>query len=180
MHMIFTETRLKGAFIIKPKKNEDERGFFARTFCRKEYEAHGLNGNVVQCNISYNKKRGTFRGMHFQVAPFEEDKIVSCLQGAFMDYIVDLREASPTYRQWICVELKAENRYSLYVPKSFAHGFFTLVDDTVVHYQMSEFYQPDHARGFRFDDPAINIRLPFGIAAVAPRDREFSDLFVTA
>src|SRR5687767_6701485 len=120
--MIFTETKLKGAFIIKPKKNEDERGFFARTFCQKEFEDHGLNGYIAQCNISYNKKKGTFRGMHFQVPPFEEDKIVSCLQGSFMDYIVDLRADSPTFKQWISVELTAENRYSLYVPKSLAHG----------------------------------------------------------
>jgi dTDP-4-dehydrorhamnose 3,5-epimerase len=178
--MIFTETKLKGAFIIQPEKMKDDRGFFARTFCQREFKMHGLNTDVVQCSVSYNNKKGTFRGMHFQVSPFEEDKVVSCVQGALLDYIVDMRESSPTFRQWIAVELSADNAYSLYIPKSFAHGFFTLKDHTLVHYQMSEFYQPDHAKGFRYDDPAFDITLPFAITTMAERDRTFSDLFVAA
>jgi dTDP-4-dehydrorhamnose 3,5-epimerase len=118
--------------------------------------------------------------MHFQLPPFEEEKIVTCVRGALIDYIVDLREDSPTFKQWISVELTAENRLSLYIPKSLAHGFFTLVDDTVIHYQMSEFYQPASARGFRYDDPTFNIRLPFNITTISQRDREFSNLLVPA
>lgn len=178
--MIFCETKLKGAFVIKPEKNVDERGFFARTYCKKEFEANGLNGTVVQSNISYNKKKGTFRGMHFQLPPFEEDKIVSCLQGAFLDFFVDMRENSPTFRQCMSVELNAADGYSIFIPKRFAHGFFTLVDDTVIHYHMSEFYQPGCASGFRFDDPAFNIQLPFAITTISPRDAQFSDLLVPA
>jgi dTDP-4-dehydrorhamnose 3,5-epimerase len=176
--MIFRETKLKGAYIIEYQKAEDDRGFFARTFCKKEFEAKGLNGEIAQCSVSYNRKKGTFRGLHFQVPPYQEEKIVTCLQGAFLDYIVDLREDSSTYKQWISVELTAVNELSLYVPKSFAHGFFTLMDDTVVQYQISEFYQPGYARGLRFDDPTFNIRFPFPITAVAEKDRAFQDLSV--
>jgi dTDP-4-dehydrorhamnose 3,5-epimerase len=178
--MTFTETKLKGAFIIKPEKNLDERGFFARTFCQKEFEAHGLNPCVAQCNVSYNKRKGTFRGMHFQIPPYEEVKMVSCVQGVLLDYLVDLREDSPTFKQWIAIELSGENGYAVYIPKSFAHGFFTLSDHTTVHYQMSEFYQPAYARGFRFNDPAFDIQLPFAITTMAERDKKFSDLFVPA
>ena len=176
--MIFIETKLNGAFLIKPFVNEDERGFFSRTFCKKEFETHGLNGNVVQCNLSYNSRRGTFRGMHFQVSPFEEDKTVACIQGSVLDYIVDLRESSPTFREWISVELTGQNGYSLYVPKGFAHGFLTLEDDTLIHYRMSQYYHPEAARGFRYDDPAFNISLPFEITTISERDREFSDVCV--
>lgn len=176
--MIFRETRLKGAYIIESQQAEDERGSFARTFCKNEFEAVGLNGAIAQCSVSYNRKKGTFRGLHFQVPPYEEEKLVTCLQGAFLDYIVDLREDSPTYKQWISVELTAVNKLSLYVPKSFAHGFLTLMDDTIVQYQISEFYHPDYARGLRFDDPAFNIRFPFPITTVAEKDRTFEDLTV--
>lgn len=178
--MTFTETKLKGAFIIKREENEDERGFFARTFCRKEFEAHGLSTSVAQCNISFNKKKGTFRGMHFQIHPYEEEKIVSCVQGALLDYIVDLREDSATFKQWVAIELSAENGCAMYIPKSFAHGFLTLRDETMVHYQMSEFYEPACARGFRVDDPAFNIQLPFPIGTVAERDMKFSNVFFAA
>jgi dTDP-4-dehydrorhamnose 3,5-epimerase len=176
--MIFHETKLKGAFIIKPQKKEDERGFFARTFCKKEFLEHGLNAAIVQCDISHNKKKGTFRGMHFQAPPFEEDKIVSCFQGAMLDYIVDLRVESPTFKEWIKVELSADNGYSLYVPKSFAHGFYTLRDNTEVFYQMTQYYHPEHSWGFRFDDPAFDIHLPSEIATVSEKDRSYPDLYL--
>lgn len=178
--MTFTETKLKGAYIIRPDLNIDERGFFARTFCQREFEKHGLNTNIVQCNLSYNRRKGTFRGMHFQLPPFEEEKIVTCLHGALMDYIVDLREGSPTFRQWVSVELTSENRWSLHIPRSFAHGYFTLSDDALIQYQMSGFYEPASARGFRYDDPSVNIRLPSAITTISCRDREFSNLFVPA
>ena len=178
--MTFAETKLKGAFIIKREDNEDERGFFARTFCRKEFETYGLNTSVAQCSISFNKRKGTFRGMHFQISPYEEEKVVSCVQGALLDYIVDLREDSVTFKQWVAIELSAENRCAVYIPKSFAHGFLTLTDNTMVHYQMSEFYQPAYSRGFRVDDPAFNIQLPFPIGTVAERDMKFSNLLLPA
>lgn len=171
--MIFEETKLKGSYIISPERLEDERGFFARSFCMKEYAAHGLVPFIVQCNLSFNKKRGTFRGMHYQAAPYEEDKIVSCIQGSILDYIVDLRRESPTYRQWISVELSAENRKQLYVPRSFAHGFLTLTPDAQVYYQMTEFYNTQSARGFRWDDPAFDIHLPFPVEAIADKDKNF-------
>lgn len=175
--MIFEETKLKGAFLIKPEKKEDERGFFARAFCQQEFMDHGLNADIVQCDNSYNKKKGTFRGMHFQVAPYEEDKIVSCTLGALLDFIVDLRPASSTFKQVINVELSQQNGYLLYVPKSFAHGFFTLLDSTQVFYQMTQYYHPECARGFRYDDPAFDIHPPFGITAIAERDKKYPDLF---
>lgn len=174
--MLFLETRLRGAYIIVPERNEDQRGYFARTFCRNEFAAYGLNPEIAQCSISYNKKKGTFRGMHFQRPPFEEDKVVTCLRGSFVDYIADLRPLSPTYREWIAVELNPNNRYSLYIPKSFAHGFFTLSDDTMIQYQMSEFYHPEYSCGFRYDDPAFNIELPFAVTSISPRDKTFANL----
>lgn len=176
--MTFHETKLRGAFIIKPQKKEDERGFFARTFCKKEFLEHGLNATIVQCDLSYNKKKGTFRGMHFQAPPFEEDKIVNCVQGALMDYIVDLRVESPTFKEWINVELSAENGHMLYIPKSFAHGFYTLRDHTMVSYQMTQYYHPEHALGFRFDDPAFDIHLPAEVATLSEKDRSYPDLYL--
>lgn len=171
--MIFNETKLKGAFVITPERLEDERGFFARSFCLTEFSRHGLYPTIVQCNLSYNKKKGTFRGMHFQVAPYEEDKIVSCTQGSILDFIVDLRPGSPTFKQWIAVELSAENRNILYVPKSFANGFITLSDHTQVQYQMTQFYHAESARGFRWDDPAFDIHIPFAVEAIAEKDKSF-------
>ena len=135
--MKFIETELKGAFLINPEPLEDERGFFARTWCRKEFEQHGLNPDWVQCNISYNKRKGTLRGMHYQIAPYAEAKLVRCTMGAIYDVIIDLRPDSKTYRQWISAELSAENRKMIYIPQGFAHGFQTLVDNTEVFYQMS-------------------------------------------
>ena len=147
--MIFTETRLAGAYLIEPERIEDERGFFARTWCRDEFERHGLNPRLVQCNVSYNARRGTLRGMHYQAKPHEEAKLVRCTRGAIYDVIVDLRPDSPTYRQWVAAELTAENRRMLYIPEGFAHGFQTLADETEVFYQMSELFHPESARGVR-------------------------------
>jgi len=173
--MIFTETTLKGAFVIELEKHEDERGFFARTFCRKEFEAHGLNSNLVQCNISFNKKKGTLRGMHYQIAPYQEAKLVSCLRGAIYDVIIDLRADSPTYCQWFAVKLSAEDYNMLYVPEDFAHGFQTLEDDTVVFYQMSEFYHPECARGVRWDDRTFGIKWPLSNRIMSKKDLSYLD-----
>jgi dTDP-4-dehydrorhamnose 3,5-epimerase len=171
--MIFHETCLAGAYIIDPERIEDERGFFARTWCREAFERHGLNPRLVQCNISYNPRRGTLRGMHYQVRPHEEAKLVRCTQGALHDVIVDLRPGSPTVRQWVAVELTAANRRMLYIPEGFAHGFETLVDQTEVFYQMSESYHAPSARGVRFDDPALGIAWPLEVAMISEKDRGY-------
>ena len=171
--MIFIETKLKGAYIIEPERLEDERGFFARTWCEDEFAAHGLNPRLVQCNISFNKKKGALRGMHYQVAPYEEAKLVRCTKGAIYDVIIDLRFNSPTHKQWFAVELTAENRKMLYVPEGFAHGFQTLEDDSEVFYQMSEFYHPECARGVRWNDPAFRIEWPIKIAVISLKDQSF-------
>ena len=174
--MRFTETRLKGAFIIEPERLEDERGFFARTFCQKEFEAHGLNPRMVQCNISYNKHKGTLRGMHYQAAPMAEAKLVRCTRGAIYDVIIDLRPESPTYCQWLAEELNAENSKMIYIPEGFAHGFQTLENDTEVFYQMSEFYSPEHARGLRWDDPAFGIEWPLTGKIISESDMSYQFL----
>jgi len=158
--VIFIETKLKGAFVIEPESIEDERGLFARMFCRREFEAHGLNPNIVQCNTSLNQEKGTLRGMHYQAEPHQEAKLVRCTRGALYDVIIDVRSSSPTFKQWAAAELNAENRKLLYIPEGFAHGFQTLEDDTEVFYQMSEFYAPEFARGFRWDDPSFDIEWP--------------------
>jgi dTDP-4-dehydrorhamnose 3,5-epimerase len=173
--MIFTETKLKGAFIIEPERLEDERGFFARTWCQQEFEAHGLNPRLVQCSISFNKRRGTLRGMHYQVAPYEEARLVRCTMGAIYDVVLDLRPASSTFKQWVAVELTSENRRMLYIPEGFTHGFQTLKDNTEVFYQMSEFYHPDHARGVRWNDPAFRIVWPSDVIVISDKDREYPD-----
>jgi dTDP-4-dehydrorhamnose 3,5-epimerase len=171
--LIFRETKLKGAFIIEPERQEDERGFFARTFCQEEFEAHGFNPRVVQCNISFNRKKGTLRGMHYQIAPYQEAKLVRCAGGAIYDVIIDLRLESPTFKQWIAVELTANNHQMLYVPEGLAHGFLTLEDDTEVFYQMSEFYHPECARGVRWDDPAFRIEWPIAEVIISAKDRRY-------
>jgi dTDP-4-dehydrorhamnose 3,5-epimerase len=158
--MIFRETKLNGAYIIEPERLEDERGFFARAWCQREFEIKGFNPDVVQCNISFNKKRGTLRGLHYQISPHAEAKVVRCTCGAIFDVIVDLRPDSCTYMAYISVELSAGNRLALYVPEGFAHGFQTLEDDSEVFYQMSEYYHPESARGLRWDDPALGISWP--------------------
>jgi dTDP-4-dehydrorhamnose 3,5-epimerase len=173
--MRFIETELKGAFIIELELLEDERGFFARSFCRREFKEHGLNPDVAQCNISYNKKKGTLRGMHYQVPPHEETKLVSCTKGAIYDVIIDLRPDSPTYCQWFAVELNTENYKMLYIPEGFAHGFQTLEDDTVVFYQMSEFYHSESARGLRWDDPTFGIEWPHSFPVISDKDKNYSD-----
>jgi dTDP-4-dehydrorhamnose 3,5-epimerase len=170
--MIFTETALKGAFIIEPEQLSDERGFFARTWCQKEFLNHGLNPNIVQCSISYNRKKGTLRGMHYQAAPHEETKLVRCTAGAIYDVIVDLRKDSSTFRKWISAELNEENRKMLYIPAGFAHGFQTLADNAEVFYQMSEFYTASHARGIRWNDPAFDIRWPFEVSVMSEKDEQ--------
>jgi dTDP-4-dehydrorhamnose 3,5-epimerase len=173
--MIFIPTNLEGAFVIEIQKLTDERGFFARTFCQREFHDHGVNIQVAQCNLSYNRAKGTLRGMHFQVFPHEEAKLVSCTQGAIHDVIVDIRPDSPTYRQHFAIELTAEANNALYVPEGFAHGFLTLVPDTYVFYQMSEFYAPGSARGFRWNDPAFDIEWPAEIKMISDRDAQYPD-----
>lgn len=172
--MIFTETKLTGAFVIDIEPHEDERGFFARTWCKKEFEEHGLNPRLVQCDISFNKKRGTLRGMHYQVQPFEEVKLVRCTRGTIYDVIIDLRRDSSTFGRWFSVELSADNRHALYVPEGFAHGFQTLTDDSEVLYQMSEFFHPECARGIRWDDPAFGIVWPAAKRIIIDKDQSYS------
>ena len=171
--MIFQRTALSGAFVIEPQRLEDERGFFARTWCQQEFLEQGLNSRLVQCNISFNHTKGTFRGMHYQQAPHEEAKLVRCTRGAILDIIVDLRPDSPTFKDHVTVELSEENRKMLYIPEQFAHGFLTLEDDTEVFYQMSEFFAPGSARGFCWDDPAFGIRLPMEVTVISARDRTY-------
>jgi len=168
--MKFMELVLKGAFIIDIEPREDERGFFARSWDENEFRQHGLNPCVAQCNISFNKKRGTLRGMHYQIAPFVEAKLVRCTMGVIYDVIIDLRPDSQTFRQWTAVELTAENRRTLYIPADFAHGFQTLVDNTEVYYQISEFYHPECARGIRWDDPIFGVEWPIKDVNVSQTD----------
>ncbi|RKY07690.1 MAG: dTDP-4-dehydrorhamnose 3,5-epimerase [Planctomycetota bacterium] len=172
--MIFTETPLKGAYIIEPERIEDKRGFFARAWCAREFAERGLNPNLAQCNISFNKKKGTLRGMHYQAPPHEEAKMLRCTKGSLYDVIVDLRKDSPTFKQWFSVDLTAENRKQLYIPEGFAHGFQTLEDETEIFYQMSEFYHPENARGVRYDDPAFGIEWRPGDMIVSNNDRSFA------
>jgi dTDP-4-dehydrorhamnose 3,5-epimerase len=176
MGIIFRETRLRGAFVIGPEIFEDERGFFARSFSEKEFEAHGINPRMAECNISFNKKRHTIRGMHFQSDPHAQAKLVRCTRGAIYDVIVDLRPASPTFKQWIGEELTAENRRMLYIPTGFAHGFQTLEDNTEIFYQVSDFYAPASAGGVRWNDPAFAIQWPStdGIT-INQRDQSYPD-----
>jgi dTDP-4-dehydrorhamnose 3,5-epimerase len=171
--MIFKETKLKDAYIIDLDDKKDERGFFARTFCEKEFKEAGQPFRAVQANLSYNKSRFTLRGMHYQVSPHEEAKIVRCIRGAVYDVIIDLRKKSPTADQWMGVELSAENRKSLYVPKGFAHGFLTLREHTEVHYLMSEFYMPGVGRGIRWDDPFYNIEWPNEAGIISEKDQNW-------
>jgi dTDP-4-dehydrorhamnose 3,5-epimerase len=171
--MIFTELRLAGAYLIEPERIEDDRGFFARTWCRDDFERHGLNPRLAQCNLSYNLQRGTLRGMHFQAQPHEEAKLVRCTQGAIHDVLVDLRPGSATYRQWVAAVLTADDRRMLYIPEGFAHGFQTLADATEVFYQMSVPFDPQAARGVRHDDPALGITWPLAVTRISVKDRGY-------
>lgn len=169
--MKFVETPLAGAFVIQPERRSDERGFFARVFCRDEFAAHGLDYTAAQCNISFNPTKATLRGMHYQVAPHQEVKLVRCTMGAIFDVIVDLR-ADSRFGRWFGVELSAENRDMLYVPKGFAHGYLTLTAASEIFYQVSEFYRPEFERGARWDDPAFGIKWPLRPELISDKDRE--------
>jgi dTDP-4-dehydrorhamnose 3,5-epimerase len=173
--MTFIEIPLKGAYIISPDRKEDERGFFARTFCKNDFSQHGLNPNLAQCSISFNKVRGTLRGMHYQIRPHEETKIVRCTMGSVFDVIIDLRPDSSDFKKWFSIELNSNNRLMLYVPEGFAHGFLTLEDNTEVLYEISEFYAPDTARGVRWNDPAFGIIWPESPKVISIKDREYAD-----
>ncbi len=168
--MIFTQTLLPGAFVIDLERREDARGFFARTWCREEFAAHGLNTDMAQCSVSFNRARGTVRGMHYQTKPYVETKIVRCTMGAIYDVIIDLRADSATYLRWTATELTAENRRMLYIPVGMAHGFQTLTEDAEVFYQISEFYHPESAQGVRWNDPFFGIPWPLMDAVVSVRD----------
>jgi dTDP-4-dehydrorhamnose 3,5-epimerase len=171
--MRFIPTELPGAYIVEPEPLNDERGFFARTVCAREFAAHGLATDFVQCSISVNNRRGTLRGLHYQTPPACEAKLVRCTAGAIVDVIVDIRAESPTYMKHLAVELTARNRRALYVPRMFAHGLQTLEDDTEVMYQISEYYAPDQSTGFRFDDPKLGIRWPLPVTEISPKDRQW-------
>lgn len=173
--MVFTATALGGAYLIEPERQTDERGFFARTWSRDEFDAHGLDPRIAQCSISFNTRKGTLRGMHYQTAPFAESKLVRCTRGAIYDVIIDLRPDSRTFTRWIAVELTAANRLMLYVPEGFANGFQTLEDETEVCYQISEEYSPQHGRGVRWDDPVFGIAWPAEPTIMASRDRAYPD-----
>lgn len=171
--MIFHETKLKGAFIVDLDKKDDDRGFFARAFCSREFEEHGLRPQVVQANMSYNHKKGTLRGMHYQVAPASEPKFIRCISGAIWDVIIDMRPDSPTYLQHVGVELSAENRRAIYVPDMFAHGNQALTDGAELLYLVGEFYTPGCERGVRYDDPAIGIEWPLAPTVISEKDRNW-------
>jgi dTDP-4-dehydrorhamnose 3,5-epimerase len=174
--MIFEEAKLAGAFVVELERREDARGFFARAWCANEFAEHGLTNTVVQANMSWNPRQGTLRGMHFQRAPHAEAKLVRCTRGALFDVIVDLRPGSETYKQWLGVELTADNRRALFVPEGFAHGFQTLVPDTEAFYQVSEFYTPAAEDGVRWDDPAFGIEWPDPANAfLSDKDRSWPD-----
>jgi len=169
----FYETPLAGAYLVELERIEDSRGFFARSFCTSEFAALGLDIAIIQCNVSFNRKAGTLRGMHFQAVPHEEAKLVRCTMGSLYDVIIDLRAQSPTFRQWYGAELSAKDHRMLYIPKGFAHGFQTLEDDTEVFYHMSEPYKAESARGVRFDDSAFGIRWPIPNPILSDRDRSY-------
>jgi dTDP-4-dehydrorhamnose 3,5-epimerase len=173
--MKFVQTELQDAYFIDPERMEDERGFFARTWCKHEFENQGLSASLVQCSISFNHKKGTLRGMHFQAIPHEETKLVRVTMGSVHDIIVDLRPTSKTYLKHIGIELNAENRTMIYIPKGFAHGFITLRDNTEIVYQMSEFFTPEAGRGIRWNDPTLKIQWPEQIRIISDRDKHWPD-----
>ncbi len=168
--MKFIETPLKGAFVIDLEKREDERGFFARAWCQNEFESHGIYRLPVQTNMSYSKSAGTIRGMHYQAAPYQESKLIRCINGSIYDVIIDLRKDSPTYKQWFGIELNDQNRTMLFVPEDFAHGFLALIDNSEVIYQVSAFYNAESERIIRFDDPSFGIKWPIEVTVVSEKD----------
>jgi dTDP-4-dehydrorhamnose 3,5-epimerase len=173
--MVITETRLRGTFVIELETFTDVRGFFARAWSEREFEDFGLESRFVETNISFNEKKGTLRGMHYQLAPHEQAKLVRCTRGSIYDVIIDLRPESPTFKQWFHLEMSAENRLMLYVPVRFAHGFQTLEDQTEVTYQTSAYYAPEYGRGVRWNDPAFNISWPNDNLIIIDRDRNYED-----
>lgn len=173
--MIFKPTELPGAFVIELERHEDARGYFARTFCEAEFAAHGLETRVAQCSVSFNRRKGTLRGMHYQVPPFEEVKLVRCCRGAIFDVIIDLRRDSPAFKKHFAVQLDERSGKMLYVPAGMAHGFQTLEDDTEVFYQMSQSYSAQHSRGVRWDDPVFGISWPEAERTILERDRRYPD-----
>jgi dTDP-4-dehydrorhamnose 3,5-epimerase len=172
--VIFTETELAGAYVIDLERREDDRGFFARTFCRDEFEAHGLNPVIAQANIAFNRVKGTLRGMHFQFPPAAETKLVRCTRGAILDIIVDLRPESPTFLRSVSVQLAADNHRALYVPERFAHGYQVLADETETSYQVGEFYTPSAEGGLRYDDPSLGLAWPLPVTEMSGKDREWA------
>lgn len=174
-NMLFHQTELPGVFEIHLEPHIDDRGFFARSWCRQEFEAHGLNPKLVQCSISFNVRKGTLRGMHFQAPPHAEAKVVRCTQGAIYDVVLDLRPSSPAYRRWIAVVLSSANRIMVYIPEGCAHGFLTLEDKTEIFYQMSEFYDAESARGVRWNDPAFAISWPENVEVISAQDAAHPD-----
>lgn len=168
--MLFTETKLSGAFIIDLERREDNRGFFARAFCQNEFSEHGLKPVIAQANIGFNRRRGCLRGMHFQYPPTAETKVVRCTRGAVLDIIVDLRPESPTYLEHISVELTADNHRAIYIPERFAHGYQTLEDETETSYQVGEFYTPGSEGGLRHDDPALGLAWPLPVSEISEKD----------
>jgi dTDP-4-dehydrorhamnose 3,5-epimerase len=173
--MILTETKLVGAFVIELEKFEDERGFFAQSWSQKDFAERGLDARLVECNLSFNRKKGTVRGMHYQEPPHGQVKLVRCTRGAIFDVIIDLRPDSQTFRRWVGVELTANNHRAVYVPKGFAHGFQTLADDSEVFYQTSAPYAPGSGRGVRWNDPAFGIEWPEDVRIIIARDAEYAD-----
>lgn len=169
--MIFTETKLRGAFVIDIERREDSRGFFARVFCQHEFDEHGLKPVIAQANVAYNRKKGTLRGMHFQFPPAAETKLVRCTRGAILDIIVDLRPESPTYLQHVAVELNEENCRALYVPERFAHGYQVLRDNTETSYQVGEFYTPGSEGGLLYSDPRLNLEWPLPVSVISDKDQ---------
>ncbi len=173
--MKFKAIDIDGVYLIEGDRHKDDRGFFGRSWCTREFEEHGLDNRIAQVNVGFSPQAGTLRGMHFQRSPHAEAKVVRCTMGAVYDVVVDLREGSPTLRKWYGVELNAENRCSLYIPEGCAHGYQTMVDDSEIYYFTSRPYAPDHATGVRFDDPAFGIKWPLPVGAISDADRSWPD-----
>ena len=173
--MIFNKTTLNNAFFIELEKKGDERGFFARSWDTKIFEENGLNSKIVQCNVSHSAKKGTLRGMHYQISPFEESKLIRCTRGKIFDVLIDLRKDSSTYKKWQGFELSSENHNMVYVPEGFAHGFQSLEDDTEICYQVTQFYNPESERGIRWNDLTFKIKWPLENKVISEKDNKWSD-----